>query len=376
MKIRNWLTMALVALLVAFLPASIASAKLFPTDLSGDGVDDTSVTTGGGNGSAGPGDGGSGGTGGGGGSDGGGSTTTGPAGVSVPRVMLTEFVTNPPVVMAGTTFEVMFTLQNMSARTRVDNLKVTISGEGFLPVGGSSSTYISGIRAEHSISRSMAFQTLPTMEERPYEMTLTVEYEDTQFNAYQTQETVAVVVKQNVRADTTTPQVNPQAVMAGQETSVTFSVNNLGKNKLFNAKAAVKEGQPVTGGEVFIGNVEPGAAGQVEMVLTPMEELAEPVVVVISYEDANGTAATMEKEVQLAVMPMMTEEEMYPPMEEEPMPEEQGLDPMTLGIIGGSLLLALIVLGLVIRSHRRRRRQKDLDSDMTFLDDPLVPSDV
>ena len=371
MKIRNWLAMVIVAVLVALVPASFASAKLFPTDLAGDGTNGSSATGGSGGGGGSDGSGGSSGGGGGGGGTGGGDS--GPVGVSMPRVMLTEFSVTPTPVMAGGTFEVFFTLENKSSRTRVNNMKVTVTGEGFLPVGGSSSTYISTIRAEHSVSRSMAFSTLPTMEERPYEMTISIDYEDTVFNAYQTSETVAVVVKQNVRADTTTPQVNPQAVMVGQEASTTFSINNLGKNKLYNAKAAVKDGQPVTGGEVFIGNIEPGAAGEVEMTLIPMEELVEPVIVVVSYEDANGTPATMEKEVQLAVMPMMTEEPM-PPME-DPMPEETGQSMLMPAIIGGAILLSLIVLLLALRAHRKRKRQKELDSDMTFLDDPLLPSD-
>lgn len=381
MSIRRLLAMCLVTLLLVFAGAGAASADLAgdglkaPIDNSSDGAgspgpgDDTTSDGTGGDGT-GSGSNGSGTPGG--GSDGGGEVPA-PAGVSVPRVMLTAFAVTPAEVVAGGTFEITFTLENKSSRTRVNNMLVTVSGEGFLPIGGSSSTYISTIRAEHSVSRTMAFQALPTLEERPYEMTVAIDYEDTLANSFQTQAVVAVIIKQTARADTTTPQVMPQSVMVGQEASVTFSVNNLGKNKLYNAKAAVKEGQPVMGSEVFIGNIDPGAAGEVEMALFPQEELVEPLIVVVSYEDANGAPASMEKEVQLAVMPMMTEEPM-PPME-EPMPEETGPDMTTIYLVAGALLLALIVLLLALRAHRKRKRQKELDSDMTLLDDPLVPSD-
>src|SRR5690554_5436915 len=89
-------------------------------------------------------------------------------GVSVPRIMLTEFVTEPGQVVAGEAVGVSFTLQNMSRSTRVNNLKVTLTADeagAFLPVNGSSSTYISTIRAEHSVSRTMALRTLPSLEE-------------------------------------------------------------------------------------------------------------------------------------------------------------------------------------------------------------------
>src|SRR5699024_7646124 len=141
-------------------------------------------------------------------------------GVSVPRIMLTEFVTEPGQVVAGEAVGVSFTLQNMSRSTRVNNLKVTLTADeagAFLPVNGSSSTYISTIRAEHSVSRTMALRTLPSLEERPYSLTLKVEYEDALANPYESSEQVAIPVTQTVRADTSSPQVMPQQIMAGQQ---------------------------------------------------------------------------------------------------------------------------------------------------------------
>lgn len=301
-------------------------------------------------------------------------------GISIPRVMLTEFITEPGSVVAGDAVNVSFTLQNMSRTTRVNNLKVTLSADdagAFLPVNGSASTFISTIRAEASVSRSMALRTLPTLEERPYSLTLKIEYEDALANPYESSEQVAIPVTQVVRADTSSPQVMPPQIMAGQQTTVTFSVNNLGKNKLFNAKASIPEGQPVAAQEVFVGNIEPGASGDVEMTLQAVSESSEPVALLITYEDAEGTVTTLEQTIGLVVMPEMMPEEEWPV---EEWPEEEFVEPgmsgtMMLVIAGAIIALLAVIIALATRA-RRRRRARDKDSDMALLDgDPLVPTD-
>lgn len=301
-------------------------------------------------------------------------------GVSTPRVMLTAFAVTPAEVVAGGTFEITFILENKSQRTRVNNLKVTVSGGDageLLPVGGSSSTYISTIKAGGSVDRTMAFRSLPTLEERPYPMTIAIEYEDTQANAYTSTENVAVLIKQNSRATTTTPQVMPATIMVGQETSVTFSINNLGKNKLYNATVKVPDGQAVAPAERFVGNIDPGASGEVELPLMAVSEAAEPIRIEVTYEDANGAPTTTETTAQLAVMPMEQAppmEEPMPPMEEEP----QGPlnNPVILAVIGGALLAAVLIAIFVSRAARKRKRERELEGDMSYLDDdPLVPTD-
>ena len=107
-------------------------------------------------------------------------------GVSVPRVMLKSLATAPQSVPAGGSFTLSFSLVNMSKKARVNNLKVSLSqAEGaFLPAEGSSSLYVPTIKAGGTNEQKMTFHALPTLENRPYAMTLTVEYEDTESNAF------------------------------------------------------------------------------------------------------------------------------------------------------------------------------------------------
>lgn len=315
---------------------------------------------------------------------GGGSGAEGPAGISVPRVMLTEFISAPNEVVAGEAIAISFTLQNMSRTTRVNNLKVTLVSDeagAFLPMNGSASTYISTIRAEGSVSREMTLRSMPTLEEKPYSLSLRIEYEDAQANAFESTEQVAIIVRQTVRADTSTAQVMPEAITAGQQSSVTFSINNLGKNKLFNARVTIPEGQGLAPQEVFVGTVEPGASGAVDMTVQALEETQGPINIQVSYEDANGVVTTMDKELALLVQPEMVPEEEFPMEEEFPIEEEAGLlggiPAMTLAVGAGVVILVLALLMILVGRNRRRRRIREKDSDMALLDgDPLVPTDV
>ncbi len=299
-------------------------------------------------------------------------------GLSTPRVMLAGFVSTPAQVEAGADFTVSFTLRNTSKRTRVQNIKVSLSsGEGaaFLPADGSSSIFINRISAGDDSIQTMSFHSLSSLEERPYQMQLSVEYEDAVANAYSSQEMVSVSVKQKVRADTSVPQVVPEMLQVGQDGSVTFNIHNQGKTKLFNAKAVVKKGQHVTGEEMFIGTIEPGTSGAVDMLVHADEESEKPLVIEVTYEDVDGTVTALSKEVPMSVMPVMEEfpEDGFPGED-----EDMGMGfPLWPLIIAGLVLLLIILLVvlLVRRAGRRKRERDDMDSLSMLSDEPLVPND-
>ncbi len=300
-------------------------------------------------------------------------------GLSTPRVMLAGFVSTPAEVEAGGDFTVSFTLRNTSKRTLVQNIKVSLSsGEGaaFLPADGSSSIFINRISAGDDSIQTMAFHSLPSLEERPYQLQLSVEYEDAVANPYSSQETVSVSVKQKVRADTSAPQVVPEMLQVGQDGSVAFNIHNQGKTKLYNAKAMVKDGQAVSGEEIFIGTIEPGTSGAVDMLVHADEESENPMVIEVTYEDVDGTVTALSKEVPMSVMPMMEE---FPEDEFLDSDEDMGMGlPLWPILIAGLVLLLIILLVvLLVRRSRRRSRERDDMASLSMLgDEPLVPNDT
>lgn len=214
------LLLRLALTVLAVLALAIAPATLAHADAGDGGSDVAGNGSGGGTGS------GDGGGSGGGGLDGGG--TEGPAGISVPRVMVEEFDTSPGSVQAGQTFEVSFVLRNTSTKTRVSNMKVTVASPdaAFLPTAGTSSLFIPGIRPGNYASRTMTFRALPSLEAKPYAMTISIEYEDSKANAYTSTENVAIEVTQELRASASSPQLLPEMLMVGQQGSLTFNIQN------------------------------------------------------------------------------------------------------------------------------------------------------
>ena len=89
----------------------------------------------------------------------------------------------------------------------------------------------------------------------------------------------------------------PESVAVGEEANITCSLYNTGRIKLYNVKAKF-EGEGLTGKEVFVGNIEPGATGSIDGIVTANQEMDETkkCKVVISYEDEAGKSASMEKE--------------------------------------------------------------------------------
>ncbi|AQP46611.1 hypothetical protein BW730_02745 [Tessaracoccus aquimaris] len=378
MKLRTRLPALLILILgLCFVPIASAAGD---NDGGGDGSTSqpggsgTGTDTGSGTGS-GSGDGTGGGTGG--GTPGGEPGTQGPAGVSVPRVMVEGFSIAPQKIFAGQDFTVNFSLRNTSTKTQVQNLKVTVSSPdaAFLPIDGSSSIYVSRIRAERVSGHTMNFRALPSLEAKPYQLVIAVEYEDPAANAYSSSETLAIEVNQELRADASTPQVTPAMLNIGQQGSMTFSVQNQGKSKLFNAKVTIPEGQALAPAEAFVGGVEPGTSGAVDMTVTAAQPATGPVEVVITYEDVRGQLFTVKKQVEVPVQeaapPTMPEDD--PSM--QPPPEEAGFPWLPVGIGAAALLLAVTAF-LIVRSARKRKAAREDEASLAALaGDNLVGDD-
>lgn len=363
------LLLRLALTVLAVLALAIAPATLAHADAGDGGSDVAGNGSGGGTGS------GDGGGSGGGGLDGGG--TEGPAGISVPRVMVEEFDTSPGSVQAGQTFEVSFVLRNTSTKTRVSNMKVTVASpdSAFLPTAGTSSLFIPGIRPGNYASRTMTFRALPSLEAKPYAMTISIEYEDSKANAYTSSENVAIEVTQELRASASSPQLLPEMLMVGQQGSLTFNIQNQGRSKLFNAKATIPEGQPITAPEVFVGTIEPGASGAVDMMVTAEAEAAGPVEILVTYEDDEGTEKSFTQDVQVMAAPMPDPGEMIP---EEPFPGEEGpaIPWVPILAVAGAAILALVVIIVVVRRARHRKAaQADADLLASMDAEPLISED-
>lgn len=302
------------------------------------------------------------------------TTTASAASGSVPRVMLTSFSTDPTDVLAGSDFTLSLGLSNMSSATSIGNLKITVvsAESALLPVSGASSAYIASIPAGGGAGVSFTYKALPTLEERPYQLTIHLEYENNADHApVVADESIAIVVSQPSRAETSQLKLTPSAITVDQDANVSFTVQNLGKSVLHNTKVKLKDNPALSAEEVFVGNIAPGSAGAVDVMMTALEAGVTKAVLEISYEDAAGKRSSFERTVDLDIA------------------ESAADDPMVETTDSGAgasrvlvPLLALIALGLVVGGYvwnqrRKQRRAAELAESMSHLDaEPIVPPDV
>lgn len=93
-----------------------------------------------------------------------------------------------------------------------------------------------------------------------------MKYEDSQATQIDSSSSISIPVKQDARFEFSEFEISPQTIEVGGEANVMCSLYNLGRIKLYNAKARF-EGNGIKKQEIFIGNVEAGATGSIDAML-------------------------------------------------------------------------------------------------------------
>ncbi len=293
---------------------------------------------------------------------------------SVPRVIVTGFTTNPGEVKAGTDFTLTIHLRNTSKTMRVNNMLFDLnapaegseqatSSPAFLPSSGSSSIYLEGIPAGGTADISIAMNAKADLVQKPYNIELSMKYEDANAAQIQATSNLSIPVKQEARFEFSQFEISPESIAVGEEANVMTTLYNLGKIKLYNVKATF-EGAAIEKSEIFVGNVEPGGKGSIDSMLKGKTETEGPakITMTVSYEDEAGNVSTVTKEFQLEVT-QESQEDMAAGME---VPAEQPKSPAKL-IIGGVGVLAAVIAAVVL--IRRRKKKLKANEEEGLLDE-------
>ena len=255
----------------------------------------------------------------GGGSGSGGSSSDG----SVPRVIVTGFDTNPAEVHAGSDFTLTIHLKNTSKKTKVQNMLFELeaptegtdeqtSAPAFLPTSGSNSIYLDGIKADGTADISITLNAKADLLQKPYSINLSMKYEDSQATQIDSSSSISIPVKQDARFEFSEFEISPQTIEVGGETNVMCSLYNLGRIKLYNAKARF-EGNGIKKQEIFIGNVEAGATGSIDAMLQgeKVTNGNSKITMTLSYEDESGNISETTKDFELEVTEAVDDSGMY-----------------------------------------------------------------
>ena len=78
---------------------------------------------------------------------------------------------------------------------------------------------------------------------------------------------VSIPVKQEAKMDTGTAEIMPESIAVGEQSNIMFSVFNTGKTTLYNVKVTY-ESDAIDSGISYLGNLDPGATGNVDSMVT------------------------------------------------------------------------------------------------------------
>ncbi|MEG1757257.1 MAG: hypothetical protein RRY69_07395 [Oscillospiraceae bacterium] len=290
----------------------------------------------------------------------------GPVAGSVPKVIISNFGTSPAAVVAGEQFTLTVTFKNTSSSVSLTNLKAALTSEGgtFSPVSGSSTLFVESIAPGATQTKSILLIAKADVAPGSYTVTFGMNYDAvTAKDPVTDTEVLSLPVKQVPKAQFAKIQVTNAELYVGQDFNLMSSVFNTGKAKLYNVTVTLKDANgKIKDGEQYLGNVDPGATGNIDLFLTPVAEGEASIKMIVTYENEKGEKFTHEDTyVGMVVDKKMT---MDPGINDPNMPqvEEKG---------GGMGFVAwlLIVLGavgvafavLIIVKKNKVKKQEELD---------------
>lgn len=296
---------------------------------------------------------------------------------SEPRLIITGYEVDKEEIKAGDEFKLTVYIMNTSDRTAVSNIKLTLSSSEdkndncFVPKSGSNTIFVKRIGMGETYPLEVEMTAKPTLEAKSYPVTIEAEYEDYEVTPYTSRESISIPVTQELRISTGNVEVMPSSIDVGNQSNIMFPINNLGKSKVYNVSVSF-EGDSITGGECFKGNLESGATANVDTMVTGIAATMDEgyIKAIISYENERGETFTQEKEIQLWVTEpyvpdfdmdgdIYWEEEVMEPVSDSVLPAWV-LVAAAGGVAGVGLLVGIII---IVRHRKRRKQEEEIEDD-------------
>lgn len=280
------------------------------------------------------------------------------------RIIVDSYRTEPEEVYAGKDYALYVTFKNASTSVNATNVLLTFESEKvsespvFTTMGGSNSVVIDSLPAGATEEVCMHFTAGASVDQRSYTISVSEKYDSPEFKNAEEKVSVTVPVLQVARFNIGNIEVLPGTIMVGEESNVMFSVNNTGKIMLYNVMARFED-PSISTTEAYIGNIKPGASGNVDVMLSGAAQTEGDghIKVVISYEDEYGEETETEKEIVLYVNEIFDNGEDFSEMDfvvpEEPKWYEKPY--MKWVYIGGGAAVLLALVSII--RHRKKKKE-------------------
>ena len=272
-----------------------------------------------------------------------------------PRLLVTGYDINKSEVFAGDEFELTLHMKNTSTANNVYNIKLSLSSADneFMCADGVATVYIEKIDANSEMDVVVKLKARSDLMQKPYILTVKTVYEDYSYITYEEVTNLAIDVKQETRVSVTDIDVSPNISEIGSKANICFSVNNQGKNKIYNVNVLIN-GNGVEGETSFIGNIESGATGYYDSSVNCVELNDGKVEALITYEDADGNIKEVKQEIQLEIIEQIYEPEID--MDDVSVQPEKAFPVSTVIFV-----VVVVVLIIVLIAVKRKRRKEEED---------------
>ncbi|MGN0150940.1 MAG: COG1361 S-layer family protein [Wujia sp.] len=272
-----------------------------------------------------------------------------------PKVMVTDYGIPGDSVESGKAFKLTLNIKNTASR-KIQNMKISVISESgeLLPASGAGTDYVSVLSAEEEREFTFQMKAAAGLEEKAYKLTVRMEYEDAYGSSYTVEDVIYVPVSQ-VQRLSVTDIMTDESVKVGDEAEVTAMINNLGEAMLYNVTIRV-EGEHIMTQSSYIGNVESGKSGTVDVITKTVKATDETEVLdrdflYITYEDKQGNKYEEKQAVHFFIQPTS-----YDDLEVLKTAEEhRGIDRSTVIIIVVAVAVALIIVFVILKWRKKKK---------------------
>ena len=275
--------------------------------------------------------------------------------------MVDSYRTEPKDVFAGESFDLFITMKNASASVAASNILFTLESEKandsavFSMEEGSSSHAVNSLPANQTTELKLKMTARAGVDQRSYSITINEQYDSPEFKNATDKVTVDIPVKQVARMNVGSFDINPDTISVGDDSNVTFQINNTGKVVLYNLMAKFSA-DSIKENEAYIGNIKPGESGNVDVNLTGKAVTSDDgkINLTISYEDENGNVTEETKDFILNVTEAAEEETDI--TEPDIVDSESNHFNIVPFIIGGAVVAAVILI-VVLKKRKNKKEQ-------------------
>ena len=283
---------------------------------------------------------------------------------SQPKVIVSGYSISPEAVMAGEEFTASITLKNTSEKKSVQNMTVTASCDspGLLLENDSDTFFISKLGKGAETSIELSYKADLEIVPQLYNITLTIQYDNSDATPLTSSGTVPVIVSQPLRVEMDTPEV-PQEVNAGDTFPLSVQVMNMGRSKVFNVRCELSAPGLIPSSSAFIGNMEAGTAltGDTN-VFVGTKDMSEGYTgtdqygptkgkITLIYEDEDGKEYTQEIEIATNINTPVI------PQADEPEEEPEKAGQWWISLAIGAVVIAGLAAVLIARAKRGRKHE-------------------